>query len=320
MRTPNQKSAFSAVAEARDPRIAVSLKQLRALEFEARGFSFKPQQPVRSVLSGKYRSRLRGRGLDFEELRHYQPGDDIRTMDWKVTNRTGKPHVRVYTEERERSVQLVVDQRMSMFFGSRRAMKSVVAAEIAALAAWRVLASGDRIGGVIFDDQHCHSLTPRRSRESVMALLGRLQKTNAALRPGLPSSPEQLNHALDTLTRRLSHDALVIYIGDGHGWDARSEQLVKRISLHNDFVAVNVYDPAERKLPALDTFVVSDGEMQVSISGKSRQLQERFRDAYREDMGRMGQVLQRYGVAVIPVDTVKPPVQQLLHALGASPR
>jgi hypothetical protein len=86
------------------PRVAASLAHLRALEFRARGFSFLPRQPARSILTGRHSSRLRGRGLNFEELRHYQPGDDIRSMDWKVTNRTGKPHVRVYTEERERSV------------------------------------------------------------------------------------------------------------------------------------------------------------------------------------------------------------------------
>jgi uncharacterized protein (DUF58 family) len=95
--------------------------QLRALEFRARGFSFLPRQPARSVLTGRHSSRLRGRGLNFEELRHYQPGDDIRSLDWKVTRRTGKPHVRVYTEERERSVLLLVDQRVSMFFGSQSA-------------------------------------------------------------------------------------------------------------------------------------------------------------------------------------------------------
>jgi uncharacterized protein (DUF58 family) len=163
---------------AQDNRVAVSLAHLRALEFTTRGFSFLPRQPVRSILSGRHASRLRGRGLDFEELRHYRPGDDIRTMDWKVTNRTGKPHVRVYTEERERRVYLLVDQRISMFFGSQRAMKSAVAAEIAALAAWRVLGVGDRVGALIFDDQHSYHFTPRRSREAVINILKRLETAN----------------------------------------------------------------------------------------------------------------------------------------------
>src|SRR5210317_2342592 len=156
---------------AQDNRVAVSLAHLRALEFTARGFSFLPRQPVHSILSGRHASRLRGRGLNFEELRHYRPGDDIRTMDWKVTNRTGKPHVRVYTEERERPVLLVVDQRVSMFFGSQRAMKSAVAAEIAALAAWRVLSVGDRVGAILFNDSRTIEAKPSRNERKIIGWL-----------------------------------------------------------------------------------------------------------------------------------------------------
>ena len=182
-------------------------------------------------------------GLTSKSCATTGPGDDIRTLDWKVTNRTGKPHVRVYGEERERSVLLLIDQRVSMFFGSRNAMKSVVAAEVAALAAWRVIASGDRIGGIVFDDVQCHAFAERRSRGHVLAMLGQLAKSNAALRPGRTSNAGQLNAAMDALLRRLSHDALVIYIGDGHGFDDRTQKLIKRIALHNDFLAVSVRRP-----------------------------------------------------------------------------
>jgi uncharacterized protein (DUF58 family) len=307
-------------ANTRDPRVAVTLKQLRTLEYSARGFSFLPRQPAQSVLNGRRRSRLRGRGLNFEELRHYHPGDDIRSLDWKVTNRTGKPHLRVYTEERERSVLLLVDQRSNMFFGSRRAMKSVVAAEVAALSAWRVLASGDRIGGIVLGDEHCHSIPPRRSRDSVLGLLRQIERCNNALHPGRPPRGPQLAVALDLAARSLSHDALVIYIGDGFGWDQRTEKLVKRIALHNDFVAVNVFDPAEQELPELEQFVVSDGEMQLAVVGNRNRLRERYREQYREEQGQMRDTLRRYGVAVIPVNTVEPPLQQLLRALGGLPR
>ncbi len=119
----------------RDPRIHADLDALVRLQFKAQGFSFLPRQPIHSVLYGRHASRLRGRGLNFEEIRGYLPGDDIRSMDWKVTARTRKPHIRVYTEERDRTVWLLVDQRISMFFGSRVSMKSVTAAEAAALAA-----------------------------------------------------------------------------------------------------------------------------------------------------------------------------------------
>ncbi|EED32521.1 MoxR protein [gamma proteobacterium NOR5-3] len=300
-----------------DNRIAVSLAHLRALEFKARGFSFLPRQPVHSILTGRHGSRLRGRGLNFEELRHYRPGDDIRSMDWKVTNRTGKPHVRVYTEERERRVHLLVDQRVSMFFGSQTAMKSVVAAEVAALAAWRVLASGDRLGGIIFDDHDCYTIPPRRSRDSVVDMLSRLAKTNAALAAGQPSKGPQLNIAMDYLARRLSHDALVIYIGDGFGWDDRSDELLKQMSMHNDVIVINIFDPAEVALPRLDELIVSDGEMQIAVSGNRARLDERFRASYNEHVGHMHNVLRRYGLPLITIDCAQDPVTQLLKALGA---
>ena len=113
-----------------DTRIHVSLPHLRSLEGASRGLSFLPRQPSASVLNGRHASRLRGRGLNFEEMRDYLPGDDIRSIDWKATARTGSPHVRVFTEERDRPALLVVDQRMSMFFGSRLNMKSVTAADM----------------------------------------------------------------------------------------------------------------------------------------------------------------------------------------------
>lgn len=300
-----------------DDRVAVSLAYLRALEFSARGFSFLPRQPVRSILSGQHASRLRGRGLNFEELRHYRPGDDIRTMDWKVTNRTGKPHVRVYTEERERQVYLLVDQRISMLFGSERAMKSAVAAEVAALAAWRILGAGDRVGALIFDDQQSYHFTPRRSREAVLNILKQLETANAALTAGCHANPEQLNTGFDALLRHVAHDALVIYIGDGFGWDEHSDEMLKQLSLHNDVIAVNVSDPAERELPALDELVVSDGEEQIVVSGTQQELQARFEESYLNHVKHMRDALQRFGLPLIEVNTVDDPLQQLLRALGA---
>src|SRR5882757_7250444 len=134
------------------PGVYATLEELVALQFKARGFSFLPRQPIQSLLAGRHASRLRGRGLNFEEIRRYLPGDDIRQIDWKVTVRTRKTHRRVYTEERERSVLLIVDQRLTMFFGSVKNMKSVTAAEAAALATWRVIAQKDRIGALVFND------------------------------------------------------------------------------------------------------------------------------------------------------------------------
>ena len=125
-------------------------------------------------------------------------------------------------------------------------MKSAVAAEIAALAAWRVLGVGDRIGAMIFDDEQCYHFTPRRSREAVIDILKRLETANAALVAGRRANAKQINIAFDALLRHVTHDALVICIGDGFGWDENSDEMLKLLSLHNDVVAIDVFDPAER--------------------------------------------------------------------------
>ena len=164
------------------PGVYANLDDLIRVRFKARDFSFMPRQPVTSILSGRYASRLRGRGLNFEEMRRYLPGDDVRTMDWRVTARTRQPHVRVYTEEKDRSVLLLVDQRINMFFGSRDRMKSVTAAELAALGAWRALDAGDRVGAVVFNDTEVTDIRPQRSQQAVMSILGTVVEMNQRLR------------------------------------------------------------------------------------------------------------------------------------------
>lgn len=126
------------------PGVYVSLHELMVFEFKAVGLSLLPRRRSGSILAGRYTSRVRGRGLNFQEIRDYFPGDDIRTIDWKVTMRLGTPHVQAYSEERDRPALFIVDQRLSMFFGSRQSMKSVTAAHLAALGAWIVFHAGFR--------------------------------------------------------------------------------------------------------------------------------------------------------------------------------
>ena len=189
-------------------RAHVTLDELLRLRHRARGFSFLPRQPVHSLLTGRHASRLRGRGLDFEELRHYFEGDDTRTIDWSATARRGSPHVRVYTEERDRSVLLLVDQRMSMFFGSRRAMKSVAAAEAAALAAFRVTSLGDRVGAIVFSEQGVVEIRPEARDAAVRRILAEVVRQNRRLSAdGPPADPSLLNQALGRAAR-LAHARL----------------------------------------------------------------------------------------------------------------
>lgn len=192
------------------------LDSLVALQFKAGGFTLRHNQPVHSLLFGRRASHVRGRGLDFEELRSYVSGDDVRSIDWRVTARARKPFVRVYSEERDRPTMLVVDQRINMFFGSRVSMKSVIAAEIGALAAWRVFRQGDRVGAFVFNDEMTEPVRVRRSRATVLRILDRIVHQNHLLRADAPSRPKagRLNEVLSSTVRVCRHDALILIASD----------------------------------------------------------------------------------------------------------
>src|SRR5262245_3180181 len=247
--------------------VYASLPELLRLEYRARRASFRARQPVRSLLAGRHGSRLRGRGLDFEEIRAYLAGDDIRAIDWRVTARTGVPHTRVFTEERERPAILVVDQRLAMFFGTRLNLKSVTAAEAAALTAWRVFLSGDRVGAVVFDDAGFTALRPQRSRGHVVRILEAIVAKNSALRADseVQPSPGTLNQALELARSLVGHDYLVVVASDFDGADQETRRLVLALSEHNDVVAMVVHDPSSQELPERGRVVVTGGELQVQV-------------------------------------------------------
>ena len=298
--------------------VYTNLHALVRLRFTAQGFSYLPRQSVRSLLSGRKRSRLRGRGLDFDELRHYRPGDDIRTMDWRVTNRTGKPHVRVYTEERDRPVIAVVDQRLPMFFGSQSKMKSVVAAEVAAITAWRVLAVGDRFGAILFNDTDTREIKPTRSERKVMAALGDLAAMNNQLSvsPENSSNPAGLAQALRLLERSIGHDYLVVLISDFYGWDSGALKTIRSISQHNDIVCALVFDPLERDISKAENLVVSDGRYQLQVEPDRQSLGEKFEASFESSVAHVQGDLRRHGITVLPVETVTPTTDQLREKLG----
>lgn len=294
------------------------LPHLVALQFKAKGFTFLPRQPVHSVLSGRHASRIRGRGLNFEEIRAYRPGDDVRSIDWKVTARMRAPHSRVFTEERDRPVLLLVDQRIDMFFGTRRYMKSVTAVEAAALSAWRVLSVGDRIGALVFNDERIEEIRPHRSRRRVMQILEAVVRMNHALRVDaeIQPRPDMLNEALESALRIAGHDYLVTVISDFDGTDGDTERMLQLLAVHNDVLAVLVHDPSATHLPRSGDLVATDGRLQFELPlGK---------DATRRDVlelarGRIARVLgwqQGYGIPVLPLETAEEVAPQVRRLLG----
>ena len=147
--------------------VYVSMDELVALQAADLSLDLRGRRKALTAVAGQHRSSFRGRGIDFDEVRIYQPGDDVRNIDWRVTARTGRVHTKLFREERERPVYLVVDQRESMFFGTQKAFKSVVAARIAALLAWASRDHGDRIGGFLFNDRDVQELRPKEGKKGI---------------------------------------------------------------------------------------------------------------------------------------------------------
>lgn len=304
-----------------DPRIRTDLAHLLSLEGAARSLRFTPRQPARSVMNGRHASRLRGRGLNFEELRDYLPSDDVRSIDWKVTARTGKPHVRVFTEERDRPTLIVVDQRMSMFFGSVRSTKSAVAAECAALAAFAVLAQGDRVGGIVFGDDAVAEIRPRRSRAALNRFLTALAGANGALHADAPTVPAMpLNTVLRAVMRIAPRGHLVLVFSDFDEIDEDTARMVSGLSRHNDLVLGLVTDPFAHALPEGAKMIVSDGVLQAEIDVGDHKVRRNLTEL---SEGRLAQILdwqRRFGVPVLPITAAEDAGAQMRRLMGLGPR
>lgn len=293
-----------------------SLNRLVGLKYDIRGFSYLPKQPVQSKLTGKHRSRLRGRGLDFEEVRSYTFGDDIRNIDWKVTARTKKAHSKVFTEERERPVFLVVDQSASMFFGSQHYVKSVIAAEAAALSAWKVLAVGDRLGGLIFNDSGYDEIKPKRSRKTVLKFINFLVEKNNALnfKSIKNQNPEMLNKVLTQVLKYVTHNYLIVVFSDFYSHDTDTFKLLIKLSRHNDVIAVVISDEMEVQLNK--DIIIGQADAQINLSNTNIEKLEKYTQYALEKKKFFSKNLTRYGITVLEMNTSEPALSQIRNLIG----
>ncbi|MCL1095185.1 DUF58 domain-containing protein [Shewanella kaireitica] len=306
-----------------DPRIYCELQTLVALKPAAEKLSFQQGQFRTSAQVGRHNSKVRGRGLNFEELRHYQDGDDVKNMDWRTTMRTGKPHVRAYSEEKERQALIVVDQRASMFFGSEHAMKSVVAAQLSALSAWTLLRSGDRVGGLVFDDHQSHYTKPRRSSANVLSLFQSIIVKNHKLNAEsyATKSHFSLNKTLLQLDKISSGNSTIIIVSDWQGFNDESLTLLKHLQRKNDVVLVYVHDQFERELHHISDLVATDGSDQLSmipkqINHQSPNFYKHYSDQFKQKLHVLNCASRTQILPVIEIDTDGSELNQFCSALG----
>jgi len=242
--------------------IAVTLDELIGLREEARHLNLAPRGKVLATRSGGHLSRFRGRGMEFDESRLYIPGDDPRNMDWRVTARTGKAHVKRYREERERPVWLLVDLGPSMRFGTRTAFKSVIAARAAALLAWAASEQGDRTGGLVYDETRHFERHPAPRTRGLLPLLNALSQRPL---PGENGGHAGFTAAAGHLTRLVRPGSLVFLLSDFHNAVGHESDWLARLVVHSEVVLIDIVDPLELAAPPAGWYPVTDGVRRVFL-------------------------------------------------------
>ena len=267
------------------------------------------RQAAASALAGAYRSRFRGRGVDFLESRNYQPGDDIRNMDWRVTARTGKAHTKVFQEERERPVLVVLDASPSLYFGTRKRLKSVAAGQMAAAIAWAAVRRGDRIGGFLFAPGRHRELRPAGGRRGAMRMIQGLVDW---LSPEQQSDreTEPLSTALERVRHTVRPGSLVIVISDFFSLDDACNRHVSRLRQHNDVIGCQVLDVAEHRLPA-GRYPITDGENSAVLDMGSSEPRRRYEEMGMQHLKAPRRLFQKHHCGWLVLNTDDDPVDVL---------
>ena len=255
-----------------------SAADLVGLRPRAAGLSLDVYRSSRGGRSGVRLSQFRGRGMEYSESRIYLPGDDIRSIDWRVTARTGRTHTKLFHEERDRPVLFVVDLGEHMRFGTRQAFKSVVVAEAASLLAWAAAEGGDRVGGLAISGGHAAESRIRSGKHGALALIRVLAGVENA--PGTPATGGELEDALARAHRVARPGSLVIAISDFSGLRDSTDRHLARLREHNDLLCVWVYDRLEAVPPPPARYPIGDGRRTASLDTRSgdvvRAVSQRF--------------------------------------------
>lgn len=292
-----------------DPTI-VNLTELVALNRVAGNLKLSARH-IRSYQSGQYLSRIGGRGMEFDESRLYEPGDDVRNIDWRVTARTGKTHTKVFREERERPVFISIDSRAPMFFATRGRFKSVIAAELASLLAWAAYRQGDRIGGGAFDETEHTELRPRQGQHNVLRIIKQL----SSLQPVTAARQSSLEIPLRRLQHIVHPGSLVCIISDFRGLDEGTVNQLMDISRHSGLLLLHVFDLLEMSLPEKGRYRISFGGRICHVNMANQQFRQRYNACFQQRISRLQQLGKKHA-NVLHCRTDEAPITVLRRHFG----
>lgn len=280
------------------------LKQVRKIEIKTRGLS-------NDLFAGHYHSAFRGRGVAFSEVREYRLGDDVRDIDWNVTARMRKPHIKIYEEERELTMMLMVDVSGSGSFGSGDKTKRTIMTEIAAVLAFSAAQTGDKVGCLLFSDKVERFIPPKKGRSHILMIIRTLLETEPE------SKGSSLVAPMEYLTSVLKKRSTTFIISDFDTPSEQNERLDKVLGIasrKHDVVAVKVYDPRDSELPDVGLVEMIDSEsgQRVWVDSSSRAVREHYAEQWSAHSQEMGKMLTRQRIDCADVPTDKDYVKELL--------
>ena len=296
--------------------VSVDVATLIATRFSARYLDVTKTTRALAHLAGAKRSHRRGRGVEFDEVRQYTAGDDVRAIDWRVTARSGTPHTKLFHEERERPVLVALDLRRGMHFGSKNCFKSVLAAHTASLLLWSALDRGERVGGMIVKQQ-ITDFRPARSRHTVLSLIGEMADTD----PDGSDGPElSLTEQLEQLRRIARPGSSVFLISDFHdGLDEKTLEALRRLVRHVQITAVAINDPLERELPQAGHYVVADDLGRSALDTGDSRLRNRYQRAFDDHVDALTTTFQGLRIPMIRMSTEEAPLATLQRYFPSRP-
>lgn len=320
--TLSEAAIKAALADLHSDGVSLDLPQLLRYQHHTYLMDLTPAQSIQSKLAGSYLARSKGRGMEFDEVRHYQPGDDVRTIDWRVTARTGKVHTKLFREEKERPVFVLADVSAAMHYGSVLLTKAVQAAHLAALIGWHARERGDKFGGVIFNDRLVRELKPASRSVSVLRFAQQLIELGQPAAP-VPDSPLTLATAVGQLRRLVRPGSLIYLISDFSQLDDNVLRHLQAMRQHNELRLCQISDPLDQQLPAPAggrlPLLTANGPRELDITPQGVKKQYQQQQAARQQQ--LEREWQQQGLRHLAISSALPLVSQLksrLSTVGAS--
>lgn len=295
--------------------VSVSQAGLIQLNAPARAIALDVMR-VKSLQTGAYVSHFRGRGMEFDESRPYQPGDDPRSIDWRVTARSSTAYTKLFREERERPVLVVTDLRSNMHFATRGCFKSVNACRASALLAWAAHHRGDRLGGIIFGDTTHRELKPRLGRRAALRFVHQLADHPDWQNSSEIERAEPFTQAMSSLRRVARPGSLVVVVSDFIGFSRSAQSYLSSVARHNEVLAVFMHDPLEQQLPPPGRYRIVSQDDEMAIDTYAAAARRDYANEFAQRKHDLEAFCQRYGVHLMPMSTDDDPVATLQAALG----